>query len=142
MVRGVTGVKPLVLKLLTADVLLTGVTVTLGCIELGNLLVILTSLLLDCGVSVLRGVTVRVLTGVLKSDCNVLLVKTVVIAELSDSIVAFRMRDLLGVPVAEVDNSVVEVGDNIADVGKTVLFIPKLELLRTNEELVRRTSEL
>jgi len=118
------------------------VTVTLGCIELGNLLVILTSLLLDCGVSVLRGVTVRVLTGVLKSDCNVLLVKTVVIAELSDSIVAFRMRDLLGVPVAEVDNSVVEVGDNIADVGKTVLFIPKLELLRTNEELVRRTSEL
>ena len=84
----------------------------------------------------------RVLTGVLKSDCNVLLVKTVVIAELSDSIVAFRMRDLLGVPVAEVDNSVVEVGDNIADVGKTVPFIPKLELLRTNEELVRRTSEL
>ena len=118
-------------------------TVTLGCLELGILLVILTSLLLDCDVSVLRGATVRVLTGVLKSDCNVLLVKTViVIAELSDSIVAFRMRDLLGVPVAGVDNSVVEVGDNIADVGKTVLFIPKLELLRTNEELVRRTSEL
>ena len=134
-----TEALPLVFTLLLlAVVLLTGVTVAFGWKELVTLL----SLLLEIGVSVL-GANERVLTDELKYVCNVLLVTTGVIVEVSDAPVVnldtvdvFWMCTLLGVTV----NPVVEVGD--VWISEVVLLIPKLELLGTNEELVTRTLEL
>lgn len=134
-----TEALPLVFTLLLlAVVLLTGVTVALGWTELVSLL----SLLLGIGVSVL-GASERVLTDELKYVCNVLLVTTGVIVEVSDAPVVkldtvdvFWMCTLLGVTV----NPVVEVDD--VGIPEVVLLIPKLELLGTNEELVTRTPEL
>ena len=117
--------------LLLAVVLLTGVTVALGWTELGTL----PGLLLEIGVSVL-GANERVLTDEPKSVCNVLLVTTGVIVEVSDDpavkldiVDVFWMRTLLGVTV----NPVVVVGD--VGIPEIVLLISKLELLTTNEEL-------
>ena len=129
-----TEILPLV-SILLATVLLTGVTVALGWAELGMPLE--TNLLLECGVTVLR-TTVRVLLDVPKSVCNVLLVNTGVTLELGDdSIVAFRMRELISVPVVRVGVSVAVVDNSVVE-----LLNPNVELLCTNEKLLTRVAKL
>lgn len=78
-----TGVLPLV-AIPLAIVLFTGVTVALGWTELGVLLEALITPLLENDTRVVTA-TVRVLPGVAKSVCSVLLVNTGVIEALTEA---------------------------------------------------------
>lgn len=125
-----------------------GVTVTLGCMELG--------ILLESDTRVLC-VTVCVLsvefTGMLNSVFNVLSVSTGVLKGLGDAglekldiLVTLWIVELVGMTVVEVGITVPEVGITVPDVGSTVAevgnAVENVEFLSIREELETRALEL